>query len=163
MAPAGIAPPDPAPPLPGHDGHGPGEPAVEPPAPHLDDPLVPTQGGEQDLAAIALDPAQLLAAGNTADVWALDESRVLRRYRGGQDATREAHLLRHVVAHGFPAPRVLHAAGPDLLLERLHGPTLLQAMTADEISIADAARTMADLHVRLHAIPVPGAATSGSD
>src|SRR3954451_16171779 len=162
MAPAGIAPHDPAPPLPEHQGNGGGEPAGERREHHGAEPLVPTQGGEHDLSQIVTEPGQLLASGAMADVWSLDEERVLRRYREGRDAGREAHLLRHVVSHGFPAPQVLHAAGPDMLLERLHGPTLLQALTADELTIPDAAHTMADLHRRLHSIAAPGAAASGS-
>src|SRR3954449_10591380 len=115
MAPAGIAPHDPAPPLPEHQGSGGGEPREGSRECPDADPLVPTQGGEHDLSQIVTEPGQLLASGALADVWSLDEERVLRRYREGQDAAREAHLLRHVVAHGFPAPQVLHAAGPDML------------------------------------------------
>lgn len=163
MTPAGIAPHDPAPPLPEHQGPSAAEPAAgRTPQQPSHDPLVPTQSGEHDLSLISTEPGQLLASGALADVWSLDEERVLRRYREGRDASREAHLLRHVVSHGFPAPRVLQAAGPDMLMERLHGPTLLQALTADEVTIPDAAHTMADLHTRLHAIPAPGAAASGS-
>jgi hypothetical protein len=101
------------------------------------------------------EPGPLLAAGETADVFALDDHHVLRRYRSGRDASPEVELLRHVVAHGFPAPAVLQASGPDLVMERLHGPTLLQALAAGEVSIADAAEILTDLHARLHAITPP--------
>ena len=52
-------------------------------------------------------------------------------------------MVRHVVAHGYPAPAVYAAAGSDIVMERLHGPTLLQSLAAGETSIhdgADAAR-----------------------
>ena len=88
-------------------------------------------------------------------MFALDDLHVLRRYRSGADASPEVHLLRHVVAHGFPAPAVLQASGPDLVMERLHGPTLLQALGAGEVSLPDAAGILHDLHTRLHAIPAP--------
>jgi aminoglycoside phosphotransferase (APT) family kinase protein len=101
------------------------------------------------------EPGPLLAAGMAADVFALDEHTVLRRYRSGRDASPEVELLQHVVAHGFPAPAVLQASGPDLVMERLHGPTLLQAVTAGEVSLADAAVILTDLHTRLHAITAP--------
>ncbi|MDM7829844.1 phosphotransferase family protein [Cellulomonas edaphi] len=103
----------------------------------------------------AEDPGPLLDSGDSADVFAVDDDLVLRRYRGGRDSAGEAAMLRHVVAHGYPAPAVLAAAGPDLVMERLHGPTLLQSLAAGETSIHDAAAVLADLHVRLHALPVP--------
>jgi aminoglycoside phosphotransferase (APT) family kinase protein len=117
----------------------------------LDEPLPAV---DEALAASA-EPGPLLAAGATADVFALDDLHVLRRYRSGTDATAEVHLLRHAVAHGFPAPAVYEASGPDVVLERLHGPTLLQALAAGEVSLSDAAGILHDLHTRLHAIPAP--------
>jgi len=117
----------------------------------VDHPL-PTVDAE---LAAADEPGPLIAAGETADVFALDEQHVLRRYRSGRDASPEVELLRHVVAHGFPAPAVHQASGPDLVMERLHGPTLLQALAAGEISIPDAAAILTDLHARLHAIAPP--------
>src|SRR3954464_9398404 len=98
MAPAGIAPHDPAPPLPEHQGNEGGQPADQGSQQTGAEPLVPTQGGEHDLSQIVTEPGQLLASGAMADVWSLDEERVLRRYREGRDAAREAHLLRHVVS-----------------------------------------------------------------
>ncbi|UZN03880.1 phosphotransferase [Cellulomonas sp. S1-8] len=108
-----------------------------------------------DAAPPAEVPGPLLASGTSADVYALDDERVLRRYRAGRDATPEVELLRHVRAHDFPAPDVLDASGSDIVMRRLHGPTLLQALGAGEISIADAAHTLAALHHRLHLVPAP--------
>ena len=105
--------------------------------------------------ADAGEPGPIVATGATADVFAIDDQRVLRRYRSGRDASPEVALLHHVVAHGFPAPAVLQASGPDLVLERLHGPTLLQALTAGVVSLPDAATILTDLHSRLHAITPP--------
>lgn len=70
--------------------------------------------------------------------------------------------MAHARSHGFPAPEVFSAQGPDLEMERLHGPTLLQAMTAGEVSLTDAAAILADLHHALHAIPLPAVAGDGS-
>ncbi|WP_449386170.1 phosphotransferase [Cellulomonas soli] len=102
----------------------------------------------------------VVASGAFADVYAIDEARVLRRYRSGRDASGEVQLLAHVVAHGFPAPRVLEAHGPDLVMERLHGPTLLQAVVAGMMPLREGAEILADLHHRLHAIPAPSDWTS---
>jgi aminoglycoside phosphotransferase (APT) family kinase protein len=107
------------------------------------------------------EPGPLLTSGSRADVYVLDEDTVLRRYRCGRDAGREVMLLRQVVAQGFPAPVVFAAQGPDLVMERLHGPTLLQALAAGEVTLADGAQILVDLHERLHAIAAP--AEAGDD
>ena len=59
-------------------------------------------------------PGPLLTSGRDADVYALDEVRVLRRNRDGQSVLREAAVVRHVWAHGFPVPEVFRAEGADI-------------------------------------------------
>jgi aminoglycoside phosphotransferase (APT) family kinase protein len=95
----------------------------------------------------------LLASGRDADVFALDGDRVLRRYRAGGDVAAEAAVMRYVAGHRFPAPAVYEADGPDMVLERVDGRTMLQALTDQEITPAAAAEVLADLHARLHALP----------
>jgi aminoglycoside phosphotransferase (APT) family kinase protein len=111
-------------------------------------------------------PGPILASGRDVDVYALDDERVLRRNRLGRSAAHEALIVRHVTAYGFPAPLVFRAEGPDLEMERLHGPTLLQSLAAQEIGVREGARILADLHTRLHAIPaleLPGFPTQPGD
>ncbi|MFI7213347.1 phosphotransferase [Micromonospora maritima] len=95
----------------------------------------------------------LLGAGRTADVWALPGGRVLRRYRDGGDVRAEAEVMRHLRRAGFPVPRVHHADGAELVLERVPGPTLVEALQAGTVTAHGAARMLADLHDRLHALP----------
>jgi aminoglycoside phosphotransferase (APT) family kinase protein len=111
-------------------------------------------------------PGPILTSGRDVDVYALDDERVLRRNRLGHSAAREALIVRHVTAYGFPAPLVYRAEGPDLEMERLHGPTLLQSLAAQQIRVREGARILADLHTRLHAIPaleLPGFPTQAGD
>jgi aminoglycoside phosphotransferase (APT) family kinase protein len=61
--------------------------------------------------------------------------------------------MAHVSAHGFPAPTVFEAEGTDLVMERLHGPVLLDAVAAGDHDTRDAGGMLADLHARLHAVP----------
>jgi len=96
---------------------------------------------------------ELIARGRDADVFALDGMRVLRRYRAGGDTALEAAIMQHVAGHGYPVPRVHEAGGPDLVLERVHGPTLLAALVSGRVAVRTAAELLADLHVRLHAVP----------
>jgi aminoglycoside phosphotransferase (APT) family kinase protein len=93
------------------------------------------------------------AAGREADVFALDDGRVLRRYRDGSDATREAAVMAYVHDRGYPVPVTYSAEGPEIVMERLDGPTMAQALIARTFSIDEAATTLADLLRRLHEIP----------
>jgi tRNA A-37 threonylcarbamoyl transferase component Bud32 len=97
---------------------------------------------------------ELIASGRTADVFALDEDRVLRRYRDDTDTASEAATMEYLRTQGFPAPRVFEADGPDLVLERLHGPTLAEAMMTGACSLERGATIIGDLHRSLHALPV---------
>ncbi|MFB6819540.1 phosphotransferase [Streptomyces sp. NPDC056347] len=100
---------------------------------------------------------ELLGAGRSADVYALDEKWVLRRYRNGMDATPEWMVMAYLAAHGCPVPR----PGPrdaktppgDLVLERLTGPTMLDALLAEELSADEAGALLAGLLAELHTVP----------
>lgn len=92
------------------------------------------------------------AAGREADVFALEDGKVLRRYRTGADATGEAEVMAYVAGLGYPVPEVFSADGTDLVMERLDGPTLAQALMAG-MPMADGATMLADLLRRLHELP----------
>ncbi|MFC9595677.1 phosphotransferase [Streptomyces sp. NPDC056944] len=96
---------------------------------------------------------KVIGRGRTADVHALDERRVLRRYRDGGDATREAAVMARLADRGYPVPAVLHAKGPDLVMERLAGPSLLDALLTGAYEPEPAGQLIADLLNRLHALP----------
>jgi aminoglycoside phosphotransferase (APT) family kinase protein len=98
---------------------------------------------------------ELIGTGRQADVYALDAHRVLRRYRDGTDTAREAEIMRHLSRFDFPIPAVYEVSGPDLVLERLDGPTMTVAFTEGHLSVAAAAGCLAGLHRRLHALPTP--------
>ncbi|MFJ8869073.1 phosphotransferase [Streptomyces sp. NPDC102473] len=99
----------------------------------------------------------LLGSGRTADVYALDGSWVLRRYRDGIDTTGELAVMSYLSASGFPVPRIgppAEAALPtDLVVQRLTGPTLAEALLAGTVTGDDGAELLARLLRELHAIP----------
>jgi aminoglycoside phosphotransferase (APT) family kinase protein len=95
----------------------------------------------------------LLAAGRDADVFSLEDGRVLRRYRDGADATVEAEVMRYVARHGYPVPEVFDVTGPDLVMERVDGPTMADAVQAGGLDVDGAGTMLANLHDRLHDIP----------
>ncbi|GIJ12660.1 phosphotransferase [Micromonospora andamanensis] len=101
------------------------------------------------------------AAGRDADVYALDDGRVLRRYRDGTDVAVEARFMSHLHAAGFPVPRVDRADGADLVMQRVAGPTMLQALVDGTTGVDAAARILAGLHRRLHTVPPLPEASAG--
>jgi aminoglycoside phosphotransferase (APT) family kinase protein len=100
---------------------------------------------------------QLLGSGRTADVYALDGSWVLRRYRDRSDTTEELAVMSYVAAFGFPVPRIgppAEGARPtDLVLQRLTGPNLAKALLAGRLGVAEAGALLARLLRELHGIP----------
>ncbi|ALO08862.1 hypothetical protein AQF52_3268 [Streptomyces venezuelae] len=96
---------------------------------------------------------KIIGQGRTADVYALDGERVLRRYRDGDDATREARVMARLAGRGYPVPAVLDAEGPDLVMERLTGPSLLDALLDGSYEPEPAGELLAELLTRLHALP----------
>ncbi|MBL3671503.1 aminoglycoside phosphotransferase family protein [Streptomyces sp. M2CJ-2] len=98
---------------------------------------------------------QLIGQGRDADVYALDESRVLRRYRQGGPTELEARLMTHLAACGYPVPKVYEITDTDMVLERLTGPTMLEVLARRPWRVGSLGRTLGGLHDRLHALPAP--------
>lgn len=98
----------------------------------------------------------VLAAGRDATVHALGDDRVLRRTpSAARDLRAEAEIMEHVRAAGYPAPQVFRVGPGEMVLERIEGPTMLEAIEAKVWQVDRHARTLADLHTRLHAVPPP--------
>ncbi|SDI79460.1 phosphotransferase [Nonomuraea jiangxiensis] len=106
---------------------------------------------------------ELLGSGRSADVYAIDEGRVLRRYRSGIDTRREIAVMAYVGARGYPVPEVYPGDGPvtDLVMARLSGPTMFRAMIEGTITAEEAGHTLARLLLRLHRIPARVSADPG--
>nr|WP_123439439.1 phosphotransferase [Streptomyces sp. PanSC9] len=89
-------------------------------------------------------------------MFALDEDRVVRRYRNGEDATGEAVVMAYLAEHGYPVPAVWPgAAAGELVMQRLSGPAMREALVAGTLSSEQAGGLLAGLLMRLHAIPPP--------
>ena len=81
---------------------------------------------------------------------------VLRRYRDGRSAVPEGEVLRHVHALGYPVPELASVDGPDLVMRRVDGPTLAEALLDGQVPVATTGELLAGLHDRLHALAWPG-------
>ncbi|HZT93735.1 MAG TPA: phosphotransferase [Gaiellaceae bacterium] len=97
----------------------------------------------------------LIAAGRASEIFDLGDGRVLRRFKAGGDPEREALVMRHVRAHGYPAPEVLEIGPGWLVLERIEGETMFDAIASEPATMGDHAARLARLHDELHAIEAP--------
>ncbi|MFF5299981.1 phosphotransferase [Streptomyces sp. NPDC013161] len=98
---------------------------------------------------------KLIGSGRTADVYEIDEAWVLRRNREDWgDAAAEGAVMEHVRAHGYPVPRVRPGdSRTELVMERLSGPTMVEAIVAGAIDSVEAGTVLASLLRQLHALP----------
>ena len=96
---------------------------------------------------------RLLAKGRASEIYDLEDGRVLRRFKGGGNPAFEARVMEHAHAHGFPVPAVHEVREDALVLERIEGRTMLEAIELER----DAAE-LARLHRQLHEIPFEGVA-----
>lgn len=101
-------------------------------------------------------PGPLLASGRAADVYDLGDGTVLRRYRDpGADLEMEARIMAHVADRGYPVPRVHSVDGTDLVMDRIDGPTMLEALEAAPWKVVWYARRLARLQRRLAQLRAP--------
>jgi aminoglycoside phosphotransferase (APT) family kinase protein len=95
-----------------------------------------------------------LAAGRSADVYDLGGGRILRRYHDrARSAEGEAEVISWAGAHGVPVPEVFDVAGPDIVMEKVDGPTMLADLSRRPWRLLRHAACLARLHQRVHAVP----------
>ncbi|MFF3564916.1 phosphotransferase [Streptomyces sp. NPDC002574] len=99
---------------------------------------------------------ELIGRGRDADVFALDDSRVLRRYRDGGPVHEEARLMAYLGARGLPVPRVHDVTGTDMVMDRLTGRTMAQDLGHRPWLAHAHGRTLGRLQAALHRVPAPG-------
>jgi hypothetical protein len=91
--------------------------------------------------------------GRASSVTDLGDGTILRV---GGHPEREATIMELARSHGFPVPRVQEVRPDALVLERIDGPTMGQALTRRPWEVLRHVRSLADLHERLHVIPFDG-------
>ncbi len=104
-------------------------------------------------------PGTLVGAGRSADVYDIGSGRVLRRYRDGREAgrvEREAQVMVHARAFGVPVPEVFDVSGPDIVMERATGPTMLDFVARRPWAVRAQARLLARFHGLVHRVPASG-------
>jgi aminoglycoside phosphotransferase (APT) family kinase protein len=104
-----------------------------------------------------MDAGRVIAAGRDAEMVDLGGGRLLRRPRVPRSLEGEAAVMRLARAAGYPVPEVVDVRPDGMVVERVDGPTMLDDLGAHPWRVRRHARTLADLHRRLHAIPADDA------
>ncbi len=106
---------------------------------------------------MSVEPGRLLASGRDGDIYEFGPGLVLRRTKSGRVIEREARTMEYVKAHGYPCPAIheVRARGTEIVMERIDGPMMMDAMMRKPWLMGKYARMLADLHDRLHVIPAP--------
>jgi aminoglycoside phosphotransferase (APT) family kinase protein len=101
-------------------------------------------------------PGPLLASGRAADVFDIGGGKVLRRYRDiAPDLEHEARIMSYVSERDYPVPAVHSALGRDLVMDRVDGPTMLEALERAPWKLVWYARVLARLQRRLARLTAP--------
>jgi aminoglycoside phosphotransferase (APT) family kinase protein len=106
---------------------------------------------------VTIEPGRLLASGRDGDIFEFAPGLVLRRTKAGRVIEREARTMSYAREHGYPVPEIheVRADGTEIVMERVEGPMMMDAMLRKPWKMGHYARALADLHDRLHVIPAP--------
>jgi aminoglycoside phosphotransferase (APT) family kinase protein len=103
------------------------------------------------------EPGRLLASGRDADIFEYGTGLVLRRARNARRMDDEARIMRYLHDQGYPVPAVEEVSedGLDLVMERIEGLTMVDALGKYPWRVRHMALALADLHHNLHALLAP--------
>jgi aminoglycoside phosphotransferase (APT) family kinase protein len=96
---------------------------------------------------------EVVGRGRDAEIVDAGPGLVLRRPLRGRPSGQEAEVMRWVADHGYPAPRVVEETDDGIVMQRIDGPTMLDRLGPR--AVRRNMRALAELHARLHALPVP--------
>jgi aminoglycoside phosphotransferase (APT) family kinase protein len=80
---------------------------------------------------------------------------VLRRPKRPRPLDAEAAIMRWVVEHGYPCPKVVEVVPDGLVMERIEGVSMLDDVISHPWRVHRYANLLADLHDRLHQLAAP--------
>ncbi|HWD56460.1 MAG TPA: phosphotransferase [Acidimicrobiales bacterium] len=102
-------------------------------------------------------PGPLLASGRDSDIFDYGPGLVLRRSREGHSMANEARTMSFLHERGYPVPAIeeLSDDGLDLVMERIDGVSMVEAIGRAPWTVRRHAATLAELHLRLHEMDAP--------
>lgn len=103
-----------------------------------------------------------MAEGRAAEIFEAGPGRVARVARRPVDYAREAEVMGLARHAGLPVPEVHSIDGAVMILDRIDGPTMAATLQSRPWQLEQAARTLAELHDRIHEIRPPAGALATS-
>jgi uncharacterized protein (TIGR02172 family) len=105
----------------------------------------------------------LIGRGRVADVYSWGEGQAIKLFRNGTtlaQVEQEAAIGRAIYQAGLPVPATGQVIKSDghygIVFERVNGPSMLAEMSAEPWKLIQYARVLAELHVAMHDVTVPG-------
>ena len=104
-----------------------------------------------------METGRQIAKGRDGAIYEYGPGRVLRKTFDGRNLEGEARTMAYVAAQGYPVPEVheLRAGGTELVMERVDGPLMMNAIANAAVDDGPPRGVLADLHDSLHTIPAP--------
>ncbi len=106
---------------------------------------------------LEIDITNPIAAGRTAEIFALDEQYVVKLFlphMPDNEAENEAVLIQTVCQAGVKTPAAMETVTVDgrcgIVMERIEGEPMLAHLQANFNQISEFAQTLAELHIELH-------------
>lgn len=96
-----------------------------------------------------------IAEGRDSRIYEHGPGKVLRVNKYPRDLSGEARIMNYVREHGYPVPEVFDAGDGWLLMERVDGVDLLDAIKKTPAGLREAAATLAELHASLGSLTAP--------
>ena len=103
-----------------------------------------------------------LAEGRAAEIFEAGPGQVARVARRPVDYAREAEVMELARNAGLPVPHVHSVDDAVMILDRIEGPTMAAALETRPWQIDHAARTLAELHDRVHQVRPPAGALAAA-
>ena len=103
------------------------------------------------------DAGRQIAKGRDGAIYEYGPGLVLRRTFDGRSLEREARVMAFAAEQGYPVPAIheLRGDGTELVMERIEGPIMMDAIVKEPWKLGRYAQLLADLHDSLHAITAP--------
>jgi hypothetical protein len=102
---------------------------------------------------------EVIAAGRDCEILDYGPGKVLRRPFDGRSLAVEGEVMGYARERGLPVPEYFGEADGGIVVERVEGPTMLDAMVRKPL-LRMWGRELAGLHARVHAVEAPSVVTS---
>ncbi|MGH3691322.1 MAG: phosphotransferase [Microbacterium sp.] len=109
------------------------------------------------LTTVTHEVGRLLASGRDGDIFEYGPGLVVRRTRDGRSIEHEARIIEYVRGRGLLVPAIheVRANGTEIVMDRIDGGTMLDAISSRPWTLARHAKVLAELHRQLHGIEAP--------